>query len=143
MKTSDKMVEFIKRHEGYRADAYYCEAGVPTIGYGHTNNVKIGDHVTPEKAEEFLRQDLQRAEKEINKIANLTQCQFDALVSFVYNVGVGNFRRSTLYVKVCNNPFDPSIPDEFRKWAYVAGGKFSAGLQSRRNAEANFYRGIA
>jgi lysozyme len=103
----------------------------------------MGDHVTPEKATEYLRQDLQEAEKEVNKIMNLTQSQFDALVSFVYNVGAGVFRRSTLFAKVKQNPNDPSIPGEFRKWVHGAGGRVLPGLVKRRDAEANFYLGIA
>ena len=88
MRTSRKGIEFIKAHEGLRLDAYLCPAGVPTIGYGHTHGVKMGDRITEEQAEKFLIDDLIVAETEVNRYGlNINQNQFDALVSFVYNVG--------------------------------------------------------
>ena len=139
MRTSRKGIEFIKAHEGLRLDAYLCPAGVPTIGYGHTHGVKMGDRITEEQAEKFLIDDLIVAETEVNRYGfDLTQNQFDALVSFVFNVGVGNFRSSTLLKRLKANPNDPDIANQFKKWVYV-NGKVLPGLVRRRNDEAKLY----
>lgn len=139
MRTSRKGIEFIKAHEGLRLDAYLCPAGVPTIGYGHTHGVKMGDRITEEQAEKFLIGDLAVAESEVNRYGlNINQNQFDALVSFVYNVGAGNFRSSTLLKMVKANPNDPDIAKQFSRWVY-GGGKVLPGLVRRRNDEAKLY----
>ena len=139
MRTSRKGIEFIKAHEGLRLDAYLCPAGVPTIGYGHTYNVKIGDRITAGQSERFLIGDLIVAETEINRYGfDLTQNQFDALVSFVYNIGAGNFRSSTLLKRLKANPNDPDIANQFKRWVY-GGGKVLPGLVRRRNDEAKLY----
>lgn len=139
MRTSRTGIELIKAHEGLRLDAYLCPAGVPTIGYGHTYNVKIGDRITEEQAEKFLIDDLIVAETEVNRYGlNINQNQFDALVSFVYNVGAGNFRGSTLLKRLKANPNDPDIANQFKKWVY-GGGKVLPGLVRRRNEEAKLY----
>ena len=139
MRTSRKGIEFIKAHEGLRLDAYLCPAGVPTIGYGHTYNVKIGDRITAEQAEMLLIGDLIVAETEVNRYGlHLTQNQFDALVSFVFNVGAGNFRNSTLLKRLKANPNDPDIANQFKRWVY-SDGKVLPGLVRRRNEEAKLY----
>ena len=139
MRTSRKGIELIKAHEGLRLDAYLCPAGVPTIGYGHTHGVKMGDRITEEQAEKFLIGDLAVVEREINRYGfELTQNQFDALVSFVYNVGAGNFRSSTLLKKLKANPNDPDIANQFKRWVY-GDGKVLPGLVRRRNEEAKLY----
>ena len=139
MRTSRKGIEFIKAHEGLRLDAYLCPAGVPTIGYGHTYNVKMGDRITEEQAERFLIGDLIVAETEVNRYGfDLTQNQFDALVSFVYNIGAGNFRSSTLLKRLKANPNDPDIANQFKRWVY-GGGKVLPGLVRRRNEESKLY----
>lgn len=139
MKTSDNGIELIKRFEGLRLKAYLCPAGKPTIGYGHTKDVKLGDVITEEEAEQLLREDLIAVENEINKHnLNLNQNQFDALVSFVYNVGIGNFRSSTLLKKIKANPNDESIANEFKRWVY-SNGKRLPGLVKRREEEAELY----
>lgn len=90
--------------------AYRCPAGVWTVGYGHTSGVVPGMVITKEQAEELLRQDIATAEKIVSaECPNLRQCQFDALVSFVFNVGGGNFRKSTLLKKVRANSDDNLI----------------------------------
>ncbi len=95
--------------------------------------------ISIEQAEDYLRQDIETAESIINaECLNLRQCQFDALVSFVFNVGGGNFRKSTLLKKVKANPDDNSIMDEFLRWVY-AKGKVLPGLQKRRLAEMKLY----
>lgn len=139
MKTSNNGIEFIKRHEGLRLNAYKCTSGKPTIGYGHTKGVKIGQTITKEEAERLLREDLIVAENEINRHnLNLNQNQFDALVSFVFNVGIGNFQTSTLLKKIKLDPNNKSIENEFKRWIY-SGGKVSLGLIKRRKEEAELY----
>lgn len=140
MKTSDKGVEFIKSHEGLVLKAYLCPAGVWTIGYGHTAEVKPWDNITPEQAELFLRQDLKGSEMAIMRLVTkpLNQNQFDALVSFVFNVGAGNFQTSTLLRKVNISPNDPDIRGEFGRWIY-AKKVVQPGLIKRRREEADLY----
>lgn len=139
MNISSKGIELIKKHEGLVLKAYRCPADKWTIGYGHTLNVKSTDVINKEEAECFLRKDVEHAEKEVNKYnLEINQNQFDALVSFVFNLGVGNFARSTLLRKVKANPNDPSIRVEFERWIY-AGGKVLSGLVTRRKEEADLY----
>ena len=139
MKASSKALELIKQFEGLRLKAYLCPGGVWTIGYGHTAGVKSGMVITEAQAEEFLRSDIAVFEKAVNdqKLA-LTQNMFDALVSFTFNVGVGNFKRSTLLRKIKVNPWDNSIMDEFLRWVY-SKGRVLPGLQRRRLDEMKLY----
>ena len=134
MKTSSKGIELIKLYEGYEESAYRCPAGVWTIGYGHTGGVYEGQTCTREQAERWLREDLKNAENAVNALEPsrpLRQNEFDALVSFVYNLGAGNFSGSTLRRKVLANPDNPTIRDEFGKWIY-ADGRIQPGLVTRR-----------
>lgn len=95
--------------------------------------------ITKEQAEEFLRQDIATAENIVNaECLSLSQCQFDVLVSFVFNVGGDNFRKSTLLTKVKANPDDNSIMDEILRWVY-AKGVVLLGLRKRRVAEVRLY----
>lgn len=90
MKTSQKGIDLIKKYEGCVLTAYKCPAGVYTIGYGHTEGVYPGQKITREEAEAFLKKDLKRFEDHVNtynKKYNFNQNQFDALVSFAYNIG--------------------------------------------------------
>jgi lysozyme len=129
----------IKKCEGLRLQAYKCAAGVWTIGYGHTGNVKEGDVITQSKADELLAADLVRFESAVNsELQNITQNQFDALVSFAFNVGVNAFKTSTLLKKAKLNPADNSIRNEFLKWVN-AGGRPLDGLKKRREQEAELY----
>lgn len=130
----------IRKFEGLRLAAYRCPAGVWTIGYGHTSGVVPGMSITIGQAEELLAQDVAVAEGIVNaeRISGLRQCQFDALVSFVFNVGGVNFRKSTLLAKVKVNPDDNSIMDEFLRWVY-GGGVVQPGLQKRRLEETRLY----
>lgn len=143
MRTSQKGIELLKRFEGFMPEAYRCPAGVLTIGYGHTSGVREGDRVTEDEADRLLRADLMNAEEDVERLVRvpLTQNQFDALVSFVYNVGMGSFFSSTLLKKINNDPNDPTIPDEFRKWVKAAGETLP-GLAMRREAEARMYAGL-
>ncbi|MFA6812970.1 MAG: lysozyme, partial [Bacteroidaceae bacterium] len=111
----------------------------PTIGYGHTLGVRMSDTITKSQAEQLLRGDLITAESEINKHnLNINQNQFDALVSFVFNIGVGNFRTSTLLKRLKHDTRDPDIEKQFKRWIY-AGGKILNGLIKRRNNEIKLY----
>ncbi len=139
MKASARAYSLIRQFEGLRLTAYRCPAGVWTVGYGHTFGVVPGMVITKKQAEELLRQDIATAEKIVSaECPNLRQCQFDALVSFVFNVGGGNFRKSTLLKKVKANSDDNSIMDEFLRWVY-SKGVVLPGLQKRRLAEMRLY----
>ena len=119
--------------------AYQCPGGVWTIGYGHTAGVKPGMVITKAQAEEYLKADLIAFERYLNGLGlALNQNQFDALISFIYNVGTGNFSNSTLLRKVRANPQENSIMDEFLRWVY-SKGRVLPGLQRRRLAEMKLY----
>ena len=139
MKTGRNGINLIKSFEGLRLHAYKCPAGVWTIGYGHTKGVKKGDMITELKAETLLIIDLQSSENTINTLVKvpLTQNQFDALVSFVFNVGSGNFQKSTLLKKLNNKDYI-GTSNEFKKWVY-ANKKVMQGLVKRRNAERELF----
>lgn len=138
-KTGDAGKNLIKQFEGFRAEAYLCPAGVMTIGYGTTkikgHKVKEGMKITSEEADVFLEEDLKTFEDVVNRLVlvDLTQNQFDALVSFVYNLGPSNFEKSTLLKKVNAKAFDVAA-EEFLKWD-KAGGNRLPGLTRRRKAE--------
>ena len=139
MNTSPKGIALIKEFEGLRLKAYLCPGGVWTIGYGHTAGVKPGMVISEAQAEEYLKADLIAFERYLNGLGlALNQNQFDALVSFIYNVGTGNFSNSTLLRKVRANPQENSIMDEFLRWVY-SKGRVLPGLQRRRLAEMKLY----
>lgn len=141
MRISDEGIACIKRWEGFKTQAYLDTGGVWTIGYGHTgkkyafpNNV-----ISEEKAEELLRSDLDWAEEAVNDlvVVKLSQSQFDALVSFVFNVGRTAFSRSTLLKKLNKGNY-AEVPSELAKWKYD-NGKVIEGLVNRRAAEAGLW----
>ena len=139
MKASDKAYALIRRFEGKSNKAYQDSAGVWTIGYGHTGGVVKGQTISDDEVERLLAEDVAVAENAINaQNLNLTQTQFDALVDFVFNLGAGNFNKSTLLKKISNDPNDPTIYDEFLRWVYAGGVKL-LGLVRRRTDEANLY----
>ena len=139
MKASVDAYELIKQFEGLRLEAYLCPAGIWTIGYGHTSGVSPNSFITIQEADEYLHRDVATIEMQLNKLnLSLRQCQWDAIVSFVFNVGIGNFKASTLLAKIRINPDDNSIIDEFLRWVY-ANGKVMKGLQKRRLAEMKLY----
>lgn len=139
MNTSPKGIALIKEFEGLRLKAYKCPGGVWTIGYGHTAGVKPGIVISEAQAEEYLKADLIAFERYLNGLGlALNQNQFDALISFIYNVGTGNFSNSTLLRKVRANPQENSIMDEFLRWVY-SKGRVLPGLQRRRLAEMKLY----
>lgn len=125
----------IASYEGYRGEAYKDVAGVPTIGYGETKGVKMGQTTTPDRA---LVQLLKSASGHADQIRPLIkvplyQHEFDAYASFAYNVGVGSFAKSTLLKKLNAGDYEGAC-GELKRWVY-AGGKKQPGLVKRREAE--------
>lgn len=141
MKTSEQTKQQLKKWEGLKLFAYLDTGGVPTIGYGHTKNVELGDAITLEQAERFFDEDLTIFENEVNRInRELPQYQFDALVSFCYNVGISAFRRSTLRRYVEMGMKVNYVVKEFGRWIYD-NGQVIKGLKNRRQWEAQKYLG--
>ena len=139
MKTSKKGLELIKLHEGLKLGAYICPANVWTIGYGHTKSAKQGMVITTEKATELLKSDLNTAENCVNKQdLPINQNQFDALVSFVFNVGCFAFENSTLLRMIKNNKSKEEIEAQFNRWVNGKGRKLP-GLVKRRKEESELY----
>lgn len=144
MAISDEALALIKRWEGLRLRAYQDVGGVWTIGYGHTSAagqpiVSPGMRITEQEAHEILIKDLELFEQEVDKNVKvpLNPNQRGALVSFVYNVGGGNFRKSTLLRKLNKGDYN-SVPSELMKWNKVKG-RTVQGLSNRRAAEAGLW----
>ena len=131
----------IKKFEGCELEAYQCSAGVWTIGYGHTKGVQKGDVWSQNHAEHMLEVELEEFEEYINDYVtvNLSQNQFDALVSWVYNLGPANLKASTM-LKVLNSSDYEGVPAQIKRWN-KAGGKVLQGLIRRREAEALLFIG--
>jgi len=140
MRTGRDGVELIRHFEGCRFDAYLCPAGVWTIGYGHTADVKEGDSIDQEAAEAFLIEDLEKFEQAVTRLVEvpLTQQQFDALVSWTFNLGAGNLAESTLLRKLNNYQY-AEVPEQMMRWV-KAGGQVLDGLVKRRAAEAALFQ---
>jgi len=140
MRTGRDGVELIRHFEGCRFDAYLCPAGVWTIGYGHTADVKEGDSIDQEAAEAFLIEDLEKFEQAVMRLVEvpLTQQQFDALVSWTFNLGAGNLAESTLLRKLNNYQY-AEVPEQIMRWVR-AGGQVLDGLVRRRAAEAALFQ---
>jgi lysozyme len=136
MKISEEGKALIKKFEGCELEAYRCPAGVWTIGYGHTKGVQQGDVWSQANADEMLDIELEEYEGYINDLVNveLKQHQFDALVAWVYNLGVGNLISSTLLVKL-NAGLYEDVPHEIKRWN-KANGEILEGLVRRRLAES-------
>ncbi|SKA08641.1 lysozyme [Cetobacterium ceti] len=139
MKIGKNGLDLIKQEEGLRLKAYKCQAGVLTIGYGHTRGVKENDVITEEQAEKLLIEDLAESEKWVNKLVKvpLSQNQFDALVSFVFNLGAGALQDSTL-LKNLNQGQYYQASQEF-KWWRKAGGEVLEILMRRRFRERDLF----
>lgn len=146
MEISENGLDLIKKFEGFRSEPYRCSAGVPTIGYGTTHYpdsraVRLDDSpITEAQAEVFLRSDVSKCSEFVTEqvSSTLNQNQFDALVSFTYNLGSANLERSTLLKKLNDKPDDKRIAEEFMRWVYARGRKLE-GLVRRRKAEADLY----
>src|SRR3990167_172587 len=142
MRLSDDGLELIKSHEGLRLEAYPDPGtgGEPwTIGYGSTGNVQPGDVIDQQEAERLLRDDVTSAEQSVERHVDvaLEQYEFDALVSFVFNVGCGNFSASTM-LKLINAGNKRAAAAQFGRWNKAAG-KTMAGLVRRRQAEKELF----
>lgn len=135
MELSSRGLELIQRYEGLRLQAYHDAVGIPTIGYGSTRGVQMGDEITETQALELLEADCERFEDAVRELVDvsLNQHQFDALVSFAFNVGRGAFARSTL-LRLLNAGNYRGAANQFRRWVY-AGEQKLAGLVKRREAE--------
>ena len=146
MVTSNAGIDLIKRFEGFRAVCYKDTSGLPTIGYGtliDTDEEKylLTTTISEKEATRLLQDHLStKVEPVLNRVikSRLNQCQFDALVSFAYNLGTGALRGSTLLKIVNLDPNNPVIRHEFMRWVYD-NGKLLNGLVRRRQAEADLY----
>ena len=140
MNISQEGISLIKKFEGCEYNAYKCAADVLTIGYGHTKGVKEGDLITQQEAENLLAEDLKEFENYINDMVTvpLNQNQFDALVSWVFNLGPANLKASTM-LKVINIGNYENVPEQIKRWN-KAGGKVLDGLIRRREAESLMFQ---
>lgn len=141
---SQNGIDLIKQFEGKRLEAYLCPAGIPTIGYGHTGKVNgkpivLGMKISEKKAEALLKKDLKSFEKGVSDCVKvpLSQGQFDALVSFSYNLGIGSLQTSTL-LKLLNQKKYTEAADQFGRWV-KAGNEVLDGLVKRREAEKKLF----
>ena len=136
MKASESLIQKLKEFEGLRLMAYRDAAGVPTIGYGHTRHVKMGDRLTEYWADQLLRDDVRRVVHDVMQLGVVhTQGQLDALTSFAFNLGIGRLINSTRLKRIREGCSMHQIRKEFMRWVY-AGGKRLKGLEKRRQWEA-------
>ena len=141
MQISELALEKIKAFEGCRLTAYQDAAGVWTIGYGHTKDVKPGDKISQYWADECLKKDIEAVEAQIEKLdLTLSQPQLDALVSFVFNVGIGKFKESTLLRYIREGRSENDIKRQWRQWVYAGNPpRPLPGLIKRREWESIRY----
>lgn len=126
-----KLMEF----EGLRLKAYKDAAGVPTIGYGHTHNVRMGDRITSWYAKDLLSEDIAYFEDQVKELdVARTEGQLDALVSFAFNLGIDRLKKSTLLKVIREGGSKSQIKREFKRWVYADGKKLK-GLERRREWE--------
>jgi lysozyme len=137
MQISFLLIRKLKEFEGLRLEAYQDAAGVWTIGYGHTGkDVRKGDRISEYWATDLLMRDLQRFIEAVDELnVARTQGQFDALVSFAFNLGIGRLKSSTLLKVIREGGSRAQIRREFKRWVY-AGGRRLKGLERRREWEA-------
>ena len=131
----------IKEFEGCKLQAYQDAAGVWTIGYGHTYNVRQGDRISQWYADDMLREDLENVERQLMElhdpeVLRMTQGQLDAVVSFVFNLGIKRWQYSTLRRLIMLKKPKEVIQKEWMRWVF-AGGKRLPGLVKRRQWECN------
>lgn len=141
MRTSQQGKDLIKKFESCKLDSYICPSGLWTIGTGHTQGVIKGMNITQEQADIFLASDLKTAENGVLMAVKkpILQNQFDALVSFAFNVGNGAFKSSTLLKFINQNPQDTRIAGEFKRWVYGSNKVALPGLIKRRREESDMY----
>lgn len=140
MKINKEGLSIIKQCEGCRLKAYLCPSLIPTIGYGHTTGVKLGDIITQADADRYLLQDLKRFEQAVSALVKvpINENQFSALVSFAFNVGVGNLKSSTLLKKLNLKDYK-GCSNEFDRWVYGSNKKPLEGLKKRRKLERELF----
>lgn len=143
MKLSNRGKSLIKKYEGLRLTAYKCPAGVWTIGYGHTAGVFAGQKISEKQADEFFDKDIKQFEDAVNSLVKvpLKQGQFDALVSFTFNLGIGSLRGSTL-LRLLNSGNYTGAGEQFLIWNKIQKGKklvACEGLTKRRKAEREMF----
>ena len=141
MKISQEGLALIKKFEGCELKAYHCAAGVPTIGYGSTHGVTMDMEITQEEADELLMDDVSKFEEAVTRAVKvpLEQNQYDALVSWTFNLGPSNLSSSTM-LRVLNEGNYEEVPAQIKRWN-KAGGKVLQGLIRRREAEALLFEG--
>jgi|TARA_B110000977_G_C10938413_1_gene439860 lysozyme len=141
MKISQEGLSLIKKFEGCELEAYKCAAGVWTIGYGSTKGVKEGDTLTEEETDNLLLHEMDEYEGYVLEAVEmpLSQHQFDAIVSWTFNLGPSNLKASTM-LKVLNKGNYEDVPAQIKRWN-KAGGKVLEGLIRRREAEALLFEG--
>tara|TARA_Y100001970_G_C14217721_1_gene850676 strand:+ start:702 stop:1163 length:462 start_codon:yes stop_codon:yes gene_type:complete len=141
MEISQEGLSLIKKFEGCELESYKCAAGVWTIGYGSTKGVEEGMEISQERADMLLLEDVEVFEEAVSKLVEvpLEQNQFDALVSWTFNLGSTNLQNSTL-LKVLNNEDYEGVPSQIKRWN-KAGGEVLQGLVRRREAEALLFEG--
>ena len=153
METSQKGINLIKRYEGLVTHSYLCPANKRTVGFGHSGeDVKQGMVITEKEAENLLKKDLRKFESKLNfslehDNVNLNQNQFDACISFIFNLGFSAFIFSTLYKKLKQGDY-AGASAEFPKWIYITktdpetGERFKIklkGLEFRRKSEQELF----
>lgn len=140
MQASEKAIEMIKKFESCALKRYKCPAGVLTIGWGNTSHAAKNEICTQEQADKWLAEDVTKVTEIVIDAVDgtpLNQNQFDALVSLVFNIGGGNFRKSTMRKKILACDFEGAAM-EFNRWIY-AGGKILPGLVKRRAEERKVF----
>jgi len=136
MKTTEILIHQLMVMEGRSLEAYKDEAGVPTIGYGHTKGVRMGDRISEHWALELLKKDVAEVEQQVKALeVARTVGQLEALVSFAFNLGITRLRDSDLLKLIRKGGSKNAIRQEFKRWVY-AGGKKLRGLELRREWEA-------
>ena len=139
IKSRRSLIEKIKEFEGFLPSYSSKLDGHATIGYGHVGKVNYGQPISREQAEVLLLLDVSNIEKKIDALKlGLSIERYEAVVDFVYNLGIGNFKSSTLCKLIRKNPDDTRIKDEFKKWVYC-NGRILEGLKKRRLWEAEHY----
>ena len=145
MEISQEGLSLIKKFEGCKLKSYKCAAGVWTIGYGSTNGIEEGMEISQERADMLLLEDVEIYENAVNELVKvpLEQNQYDALVTWTFNLGPTNLKNSTL-LKVLNDKNYEGVPEQIKRWnkATVDGERqVLEGLVRRREAEALLFEG--
>ena len=139
MIVSDILLEKLMEMEGCKLAAYRDAAGVPTIGYGHTAGVRMGDRISQQQAKALLRQDAEAVMRQVRALdVARTEAQLEALTSFAFNLGIARLRSSTLLKVIRQGGSKQAIQREFKRWVYAGGRKLS-GLVKRREWEASHF----